>query len=130
MKMKILIAILILAAIVFVVWTALHEGPGPKPNTRVVSELASLCVASKAYRTEFGHFPTGSVSEACVALAGQNPHQIVFIEFPPDRVQSDGAFLDPWGSPYRMTFATPTNVIASSAGRDGAWGTQDDIERR
>jgi type II secretory pathway pseudopilin PulG len=127
--MKIIIAIFILAALVLLVWPALQEGPRAKPNTRVAHELASLRLAAHAYRMEFGQFPTGNVSQVCVALAGHNPRQIIFILFPPEKIQPDGAFLDPWGSPYRIEFPTPTNVIASSAGRDQTWGTDDDIER-
>lgn len=127
--MKIIIAIFMLAALVLLVWPALRQGPGPKPNTLVALELASLRVAAKAYRVEFGQFPTGNMSQVCVALAGHNPRQIIFIEFPPDQIQPGGAFLDPWGSPYRIEFPTPTNVIASSAERDQVYGTDDDIER-
>jgi hypothetical protein len=130
MKMKIAIGILILAAIVFLVWPALREGPGPMPNTLATSELAALRVANEAYRLEFGQFPTGTISQMCLTLGGQNPRQIVFVEFPTDRIQPDGAFRDPWGSPYQMVFPTPSNVVARSAGKDKTWGTGDDIERK
>jgi hypothetical protein len=126
--MKIVVAIVILIAIGLLVWPALREGPRPKPNTRVIMELASLRYACLAYRAEFGTFPTGATAQTCLLLSGKNLKNIPFMEWSNDRMGSDGTFLDFWGTPYRMDFQNPTNPVVRSAGKDRSWGTKDDIE--
>lgn len=126
--MKIIAAVLVLAALVWVwlAWPPIHEGP-PRHDIQAMSEIASIKVACLAYRTVYGTFPTGSLPQVCTSLAGLNPRNVVFIEFHPQSITTNGLFLDPWGTEYRLTFPTLTSVEARCAGKDRQWGTKDDI---
>ena len=80
------------------------------------NDAVEIATAIVAFQTEYGRLPStngevqdvgGSVLEA---LTGRNttlnPRQIVFLEVEPARKgrggSRDGAFVDPWGVPYKM----------------------------
>jgi RNA polymerase sigma factor (sigma-70 family) len=100
-------------------------GLEPSANKRAQQELNQLCGASEMYRLDTGHFPTGNISQICLELSGKSGQKIM--DFPADRMRADGAYLDPWGSAYDIVFPTAVNVVARSSGKDGAWGTADDV---
>jgi len=95
---------------------------------RVNREVYSIVIAARAYRNEYGSFPTGSTVQIAAALSGQNPRQIVFIELPRKSIGPDGQFIDPWGVPYSVVYSSDSNVVVKSAGKDKIFGTADDID--
>jgi hypothetical protein len=53
-------------------------------------------------------------------LRGENPKGVVFFECEPEALNAKGELLDPWGTPFRITF-TPESPVPRmhSAGKDG-----------
>lgn len=78
------------------------------------NDVAQIASAISAFQTEYGALPNwtnGAVSgELLATLLGSNavfnPRQIIFLEpYPAKKGKSgiaDGAFVDPWGVPYRF----------------------------
>jgi hypothetical protein len=81
--------------------------------SRIDKETATLQVALRAYRAEFGGYPAGDNRAIFRALTGHNPRNIVFIEF--STVSPDGDLLDPWGTPYKIYFSGD-EILVRSAG--------------
>jgi hypothetical protein len=90
-------------------------------------DMRGLSIACQNYQFAFGTFPTGSCASICQALGGANPRHVVCFDFQTNRVQNDGYYCDPWGTPYRIDFTILTNVSISSAGIDKKWDTEDDL---
>lgn len=67
-------------------------------------EGAKLQEALAAYFEEFGQYPPGEAPAIIAELRGGNTKEIVFFECPPERLNLKGELLDPWGTPYRITF--------------------------
>jgi len=127
MKTKRTAVLITLAAIGLLVLAAVHSLRGSAREATAKNTIHCLVIASQTYAKEYGKFPTGTFSQVCQALGGDNSLKTAFIEVAPDHIQRDGAILDPWGSPYRLDFGSASNVVAYSAGTDLAWGTEDDI---
>jgi len=111
----------VLAVGVFYLWLhpAISSDPGRPRDTR---EPAALKEALNQYRATYGHYPSGSALAQIAALRGDNPRKIYFFDL-------DHAFVDPWGTAYRMEF-DGGNVEVSSAGPDRRFGTADDRTTR
>ena len=45
------------------------------------------------------------------------------------RLSSEGAAIDPWGTPYSMSASEKEGLKVHSAGPDRIWGTDDDLRR-
>lgn len=82
---------------------------------RIDLDIAAIQVALAQYKTEFGAFPSGDSRAICRMLSGNNPKGIRFIEL--RSVTSDGAFLDPWGTPYKIYYSGEEPLVRS-AGRN------------
>jgi type II secretory pathway pseudopilin PulG len=95
---------------------------------RAMAEATTIAMATRAYHTEYGSFPTGSPVQIAASLSGQNPRHIVFITMRSKSIDSSGQFIDPWGRPYAIAITGQTNVVVKSAGKDEVFGTTDDIE--
>lgn len=80
----------------------------------------------RAYLNEYSSMPTGTAAEIMSQLLGNNVRQIVFFEVSSSSLDSSGAFMDPWDTPYRISI-NGTNVETRSAGPDMKFGTKDDI---
>ena len=136
MKTGIIILILFLIAIVIFFCPAVKTDTGNTPTRRCKLEMGQIRYACIAYKTDFGFFPTGSVTAVFQELTGKNSRTIPYIEISARNTASDGTYLDPWGTPYRISFEYLSNVVygaggrgnVSSAGRDHLWGTEDDLE--
>jgi hypothetical protein len=80
---------------------------------QIVRDTATIHVAIRLYRSEFGTLPAGDSLAISRALTGANPKSIIFIEL---RAQSpQGELLDPWGTPYRIYYSAD-EVLVRSAG--------------
>ena len=101
-----------LLVIVFIIFAVLIlpgiVQPPVESETARGSEVAQLSRALIAallnYRKEYGQFPTGEAGEIMAALLGKNEKATVFIEPPPMSMNDLGELLDPWGTPFRITF--------------------------
>lgn len=96
------------------------------PVPRVFNEVRSLRVAIEQYKSEYGQYPTGTDLQISKVLRGENPNNIVFIDWRLDQITEEGLLLDPWNHPYRFG-EQPTGVIEIvSSGPDGIFGNDDD----
>jgi hypothetical protein len=70
-----------------------------------VQELAhALGTALEEYREEFGHYPEGTSGEIMRALRGGNEKGRIFFDCPREALNDHGELLDPWGTPFRITY--------------------------
>jgi len=70
-----------------------------------VQDLAhSLRTALVGYREEHGQFPEGEQDRIMKELRGGNRKEIVFFECPREALNDRGEMIDPWGTPFRITF--------------------------
>jgi len=106
----------------------------PKTNVRVAlkayaSNQASLIfTACQAYKIEYGTLPQVSENNRLKEiLCGDNPRKMEFLTFRPNDVSSNGEMIDPWGTPFRITFDPDSKIHVISAGPDKIFGTPDDI---
>jgi hypothetical protein len=110
-----------------------RHGELPAGAKRVLAhnDAQQLVFALKAYRTEYGVMPSGNHAQMIATLRGDNQNKIVFFESAENRFSSDGEFLDPWKSPYRIDAQNPSFPWAYSFGKnridEGGVETSDDI---
>ena len=90
--------------------------------------VAQIYTACQAFRTEYGGLPESP--ENCrlkKILGGDNPRGIEFLFTRPTDLNPNGEMIDPWGTPFRITFDPDSKVHVISAGPDKIFGTADDI---
>jgi type II secretory pathway pseudopilin PulG len=92
-------------------------------NERI--EMQSLLNALHYYQAEFDKYPSGSSSEILQALLGNNPKKRVLLET--RSTNNAGQFVDPWGTPYEITFESTNHVMIRSAGKNRSFGDKDDV---
>ena len=116
---------------VWILWP--RAGCGPPPHATLLhmhcqGDIARLSLACHEYLIDYGTNPTGDLAALVAQLKGDNPHHKAYMEFPSKKVNKRGEFIDPWGSPFEVSF-DPTNGEACirSAGRDKQFGDKDDI---
>lgn len=98
---------------------------GPKSEVAIwSSQIQAACLG---YKTEYGKFPPSENRQLVPLLLGNNPRKIPFIEFPPKYLSKDGEVLDPWGTPFHITYRANDLVVIESAGSDALFGTKDDF---
>jgi len=81
------------------------------------------------YQTDFGSFPTGSVTEVFRTLHENSKHKI-YVEYIGRSSKSpkwNDSFVDLWGSLYKIEIKGQTNVIIYSAGINQIFGDDDDM---
>jgi hypothetical protein len=95
----------------------------PMPPAKV--DMVCLRAALQQYHAEYGIWPTGNSSQILTALRGENPRKTCF--FTPRSINSSGEFIDPWGTPYYIEFASTNRIFLRCAGRNKTFGDKDDI---
>ena len=70
----------------------------------------ALIAALLDYRKEYGKFPEGGEAEIMGALCGKNEKGAIYIEPAPSALDAQGAMLDPWGTPFRITFDETSHI--------------------
>jgi hypothetical protein len=82
----------------------------------------------RQYAARLGGNPVGTNPEITVALNGQNPRQIQFLN-PEDglRVNSKGELVDSWGTPFFFHQLSANEMEIHSAGPDRTMWTGDDL---
>jgi len=84
--------------------------------------------ACQAYLTEYGQLPPTSENYRLMKiLTTDNPRAIPLINVKPTDLTPNGDLIDPWGTPYRITFDSDSKVHVISAGPDKVFGTHDDV---
>ncbi len=109
------------------------------PPHPLAAEIGSGTVASEdgpaavleifgAYRSAFGSYPSGeSNPEIMRALRGGNPERRQIFDRDSPRLDSEGALLDGYGTPYFFHLISSQSLEVRSAGADRAFYTPDDI---
>ena len=107
-----------LIAVAFIWSLALLNRPPHDDPTRAfarndVHKIASAVRAfQKAYRSPLN----GDHISIIRTLRGDNPRNIEFLKIEPERLNSQGEFLDPWGTPYKIEASRVYECYVSSAG--------------
>lgn len=79
------------------------------------AETAQIHAALRAYEVTFGAFPSGDSPAVFRALSGQNPRQIIFLQWrKAESASPDGVMLDPWGTPYKVYFSGKEPLVRSA----------------
>ncbi len=90
-------------------------GPiGQRSPTRSLSGTMAIEAAAESYKADNGHFPSGDSVAISKALTGTPADQKIYLEWPAKSTASNGALLDPWGTPYR--FKSGESFTIQSAG--------------
>lgn len=98
-----------------------------EPGTeRTRSDIISIHTALLAYRNEFGKWPDGGTADILLALRGENPGKVTFLDL---KDKAPTLMLDAWGMPYKITIVSNA-IIMATAGPNRTWGDSDDLEIR
>lgn len=81
----------------------------------------------ESHKKEFGTYPTGDNSTIFRALRGTNPKKMMFLDVPPRSISADGAFVDPWITPYEIKVISTNRLSIRSAGKNKRFGDADDV---
>ena len=121
-----------LAAFIASMLTASRVGIDNSKIARTRNAMVQLSTAVLSFQTEYGVLPDAKDNATLIkVLSGQvetreNPRDIVFLTPSHRELDSQGEFIDPWGTPYRISVNDQPTVI--SAGPDKQWGTSDDLK--
>lgn len=70
-----------------------------------VKELAhAVGTALQEFHEDFGHYPEGMSGQILHALRGGNEKGSIFFDCPREALNDHGELLDPWGTPFRITY--------------------------
>jgi hypothetical protein len=119
--MKKLLLILACILVAVLVMPAFIEPPAHEETHHegVAAMGKKLLEAFEAYHAEYDAYPDGSPAEIGRALRGDNEKQIVFLQGPEQSHNEDGELLDPWGTPFKITFDAETQKpLIHSAGKN------------
>ena len=120
-------------ALILLVLLVMATSTGPAQFTLALKAEASdeagqIHTACQSYAVEYGAFPQTPENYRLIKiLCGDNPRKIEFISLKPRQVSPNGEMIDPWGTPFRITFDPGAEVHVISAGPDKIFGTPDDI---
>ena len=90
-------------------------------------EITSFAASMESYKIEFGSYPTGDNRAILGVLQGNNPKKLIFLDVHPRSISADGAFVDPWQTPYEITIRSTNSVSIRSAGKNKRFGDADDV---
>jgi type II secretory pathway pseudopilin PulG len=119
--------------ILMIVLAALLMPVNPRPSKKQLQrircqfEIMDLAVGFEKYKTTYQVYPSGNKLLVWKQLSGDNPQKIIFAPIKAGSINTNGDFLDPWGTPYAMNFSSTNNFVISSAGKDKIFGDADDI---
>lgn len=89
------------------------------------AEIQIITTAMQAYCKTNGVLPAGDNHDIFNALAGSNANKTVFLVA--IRTNLNGEVLDSWQTPFRIQKSGLTNFTVRSAGKNKAFGDEDDI---
>jgi hypothetical protein len=92
------------------------------------AEASQVYTGCQSYMAEYGALPQTSENYRLIKiLCGDNPRKIEFISLKPRQLSPNGEDIDPWKTPFRITFDPDFKIHVISAGPDKIFGTPDDI---
>jgi hypothetical protein len=84
-------------------------------NAKFNEDIENLFVGLQKYKEYVGSYPMGSNAEIGRMLLGQNPKQVIILVGRRNEMNSQGEFVDPWGTPLKIYFSA-SGVLVRSAG--------------
>jgi type II secretory pathway pseudopilin PulG len=120
------IAFAVLIVLFFLSATCVPRTKIQKP-TEAQLEIAGLILALKTYQSANGTYPNAESTALLKKLLGDNPQKTIFVSIKAGSINTNGEYLDPWGTPYSISFPTTNSFVISSAGKDKIFGDADDI---
>jgi len=130
--------ILIILVILIVAARLITAGSIPSKavdRARSKTEMTGFVTCVKAYLDEYPALPSGGDAAVLKALQGENPRKIVFFVLRSTSFNSNGEWIDPWGTPYRIDLSDPKAPRIWSCGpnrkdESGAEGSDDIVSWR
>lgn len=127
---EVLIVVALLGILAVLLLPSVSVGPNSNLRAQAKNDVVQIATAITAFHSEYGHLPTTSANVQEVkgplvqALTGApsplNPRRIVFLEVPPAKKGKgglrDGAYIDPWGSAYKLKCDTDLDGKIESVG--------------
>lgn len=91
-----------------------------------------LVLALDGFAHEHGEYPTGTTAQVCAMLRGenidgQNPKRLDYVSAELSEMNAAGEFVDPWGTPYRLTTNPYARAYSCGPNRVDERGEGDDI---
>jgi type II secretory pathway pseudopilin PulG len=95
-------------------------------------DVKVIALALDGFARENGDYPKGTQGEICRMLRGetvngQNPKKLDYLNAQPNELSRLGEFVDPWGTPYRMSVNGVTHVYSCGPNCIDEHGDGDDI---
>ncbi len=114
---KIFLALGLVAAVVAAGWVSRQwTTMTVKARTHSLNEdIENLFVGLQQYKENVGVWPVGSNADIVKALKGQNPKNVIILVGRKLELNSQGEFVDPWGTALRVYFGG-NNILIRSAG--------------
>jgi hypothetical protein len=104
-----------------------HLSKKQQQRIRCQLEISEIATGFEKYKTTYQGYPSGNKLVLWKQLSGDNPQKIIFAEIKASSINTNGEFLDPWGTPYAINFSSTNSFTLSSAGKDKVFGDADDI---
>lgn len=101
--MELLVVIAIIGLLAGLIMTSTQAARRKASINKAKAEVAALESALEMYQQDMGEYPQGDLKQAITALTVDNESQDwygPYIEFKRDQLDSNGLFIDPWGTPY------------------------------
>jgi type II secretory pathway pseudopilin PulG len=123
----------VLAMLLVLVLLVAASLPGSGPlkagiRVAVLNQVSQIYTACQNYQIEYGTLPETSENYRLKKiLCGDNPRKIEFLSLKTGQINPNGEIIDPWGTPFRITFDSDSKVHVISADPDKIFGTADDI---
>ena len=129
-----IVALVLLLALILAIFSGsviLRAGPAALRAARraqAANEINQIQTACLGYYTEYAQMPDSPENSRLIkSLTGDSPRKIQFLSLNPRDLNSKGEMIDPWGTPFRITFDADSTVHVTSAGPDKVFGTADDL---
>jgi type II secretory pathway pseudopilin PulG len=89
-------------------------------------------IGLRGFAAENGRPPTGRPAQIAALLrgeniGGQNPKRLDYVEASLGEMNSAGEFIDPWGTPYRISSGADARAYSCGPNRQDENGEGDDI---
>ncbi len=108
---ELLIVMGVIAILVGLLYTVTTTIPENARKSQARTEVRSIALALKAYKVDNGKWPNQTQGETDTTyfannylvireLIGSNVRGKVYLDVPTNRLNPDGSYFDPWGTPY------------------------------
>jgi hypothetical protein len=106
------LGVLAVIALLYAMYLPAETGSTLNKYRRCRVTLLTLKDEFGSYKYKFGSYPTGDYDQILKKLFEDSPQYFR---------------VDPWGTPYAVSFSSTNSFIISSAGPDKKFGDKDDI---